>query len=185
VSDQEGREAALIIALRQRCEAQDWKLFQTKATDPEAYLFIQGASADYPRIKELVWHLNASNEDVSVKVGEERFWVEIKRHQGLLHSLDHFVPKLPVKARIRISKAPGHRLAAIAEFFYSAKTWRTVFEPLLTDMNHEYFVALAAGRRGKAWWIHKRYVIAFWQAVGLNAVVQAVASLWTAAKSLP
>lgn len=46
-------------------------------------------------------------------------------------------------------RPPGHRLLKLAEMFYSQKTYKGVFEPLLADWQNEYLEVLAAGRTRK------------------------------------
>ena len=69
-----------------------------------------------------------------------------------------------------IELPPGARLWSIAEFIYSKKTYETVFEPSLRDLQDEYYEALAQGRVWKAKWVRIRHYWAFVSAV--------VAQLW-------
>jgi hypothetical protein len=72
----------------------------------------------------------------------------------------------------KISRPPGARLWAIAEFFCTRKTYRNTFEPLLCDLRIEYHDALIANRKWKARWTRVLYFCAFWKAASLNIVVK-------------
>jgi hypothetical protein len=66
-----------------------------------------------------------------------------------------------VLARLRgldatIHGAPGWRLYRVANWVYSRRTFDEVFVPVLSDMQVEYFDALANGQRGKAAWVRVR-----------------------------
>ena len=71
----------------------------------------------------------------------------------------------------RILSAPGTTLMRIAEFCFSRRTCTGVLEPVVADMQHEYFEALAAGRERKAKMVLARGYAAFVAAVIANTVV--------------
>jgi len=63
-----------------------------------------------------------------------------------------------------IQGAPGYRLRALAEFFFSPKVYQEIFEPTLRDLYDEYCEALNAGRPKKAAWVRVRGYWSFWSA---------------------
>lgn len=71
----------------------------------------------------------------------------------------------------RVLRAPGTTLMRIAEFCFSRRTFTGVLEPVVADMQHEYFEALAAGRERKAKMVLARGYAAFVEAVIVNTVV--------------
>lgn len=54
---------------------------------------------------------------------------------------------------VKILMPPGFRLARLAEFVYSKKTYQEIFEPILSDLRIEYQEALEEKRWHKARWI--------------------------------
>ena len=82
--------------------------------------------------------------------------------------LDVFVRKKAVKL------PPGTQLDRIAEFFSSPKTYQLCLRPTISDMQTEYFAALAAGRVMKARWVRMTGYWAFWKAWGVFLVVKTV-----------
>jgi hypothetical protein len=77
---------------------------------------------------------------------------------------------------------PGSKLLTIAEFFYSKKTYTLHFEPIVADMQREYFEALYEKRVWKARWIHIRGCWGFISAMGLNICVSLLDKAWKAWK---
>lgn len=74
-------------------------------------------------------------------------------------------PWLPhASTRSRVSSPPGSRLRRLAELCFGEKTLSAVFEPCLSDLQLEYFAALAAGDRWKARFVLVRGHWAFWTA---------------------
>lgn len=67
----------------------------------------------------------------------------------------------------RVTRPPGSLLGFLADFFCSPKTMENLVEPILSDMQLEYFGALAAGRNLKAAWIRVRGGWSFFKALGL------------------
>jgi hypothetical protein len=80
--------------------------------------------------------------------------------------------------RTRIRRAPGAYVLNISEFLFSPKTLTMVVNPIIADMQAEYFAALAAGRRYKAIWICARGYWSLVKAVGLFSLVRTVAEVW-------
>ncbi len=81
--------------------------------------------------------------------------------------LRHLVPEA-----FRIDRPPGWRLHALAVLLCKKKTLHQVVEPLLADLQHEYYTALANGRPWNASWGRVRDTIGFFKALGLSALVQ-------------
>ncbi len=80
--------------------------------------------------------------------------------------------------RGRISRPPGSRLNALADFFCSAKTMERVVLPILSDLQTEYFDALAEGKTAKARWICVRGYINFWMALSVYKVAKRLIEIW-------
>ncbi|MGH7869612.1 MAG: hypothetical protein ACREP9_18785, partial [Candidatus Dormibacteraceae bacterium] len=55
-----------------------------------------------------------------------------------------------------IELPPGTHLSSVLQFLLPAKWYRTRIQPLIADMQEEYFLALKAGREGHAWFIALR-----------------------------
>ncbi len=73
--------------------------------------------------------------------------------------------RLKGRATEPIHRAPGFKLRAFAEFFFSPKTYEKVLEPVLRDLQDEHMEALAEGQIGKARWVRIRGTCSFWAAV--------------------
>lgn len=83
--------------------------------------------------------------------------------------------------RVRLSRPVGFRIRSIAEFLFSKKTFKGVFEPILEDLRFEYHEALATERRWRARWLRAIYGWSFVQAVVAQAqvsLVQLVVRIW-------
>ena len=80
-----------------------------------------------------------------------------------------------------IVKPPGFSLARFAEFFLSPKTVERIVNPLLADLQSEYFAALDQRRKIKAIWIRLSYSWAFFKALGFHTLLKAVVEVWRAA----
>jgi hypothetical protein len=78
----------------------------------------------------------------------------------------------------RVRRAPGALVLDISEFLFSPKTLRMVVNPIIADMQVEYFAALAAGQRYKAIWICVRGYWSLVKALGLFSLVRTVAEVW-------
>lgn len=84
----------------------------------------------------------------------------------------------PYIAACDVYKAPGSKLLAFVEFFYSPKTVEHTFKPLVADWHHELFEALKTKRTWKALWISVRYRYAFIKAMGLSKVWSAIETVF-------
>jgi hypothetical protein len=73
-----------------------------------------------------------------------------------------------------IGNAPGAKLLRIADFLCSSKSVKLTFEPLIGDLQSEYFEALTKQRIWKARWVRLRYCFAFLGAMGLNKIFSVV-----------
>lgn len=87
--------------------------------------------------------------------------------------LTAFVAAFPLAAEIAaaciagalyspLSRAPGFGLHRVAEFIVPRRTFKVVLEPVLSDMQVEFFDALAGGRPLKARWVKWRGYGNFW-----------------------
>jgi hypothetical protein len=56
----------------------------------------------------------------------------------------------------RIIAPPGHTLISIARFVLTASSYKKYVQPVIADMHHEYFAALAQGDMWHARWISAR-----------------------------
>jgi hypothetical protein len=82
----------------------------------------------------------------------------------------------------RISLPPGSRLRSIADFFYAPKTMERIVDPILSDLQLEYFNALAENRKAKADWVRVRAAWALFKALGLYAGAKHIAEIWKIAR---
>jgi hypothetical protein len=78
----------------------------------------------------------------------------------------------------RIVRPPGSGLLSFADFFCSPRTLDRVLQPILADMQHDYFQALSENRKGKAEWARFRGSVCFWKALGLYTIVRNVVAIW-------
>ena len=98
-----------------------------------------------------------------------------------IDNISYLVERLSVffsSGRI-IKRAPGYRVLSAAEFLCSPKTMDQVFEPLVSDWQEEYFVALNEKRWFKVRWISIRYMWKALLAFGLSKVFAAVRAFST------
>jgi hypothetical protein len=84
--------------------------------------------------------------------------------------------------RSRVSGAPGSFLCRLADFLCSNKTKREIADPIISDMQFEYYEALFAHRRAKAAWIRVRGCWAFFHALGLHRILKGFAGLFQQAR---
>jgi hypothetical protein len=85
----------------------------------------------------------------------------------------------------RIYRSPGWVLGRFAKTCFSKKTFIQVLEPTLSDMQLEYFEALAAGRRVKAFMVLVRGYWSFWSAAASQlpiSLLRRVYEVWKATK---
>ena len=80
--------------------------------------------------------------------------------------------------RQSLSGPPGASLNALADFFCSPKTMERIVRPIISDMQFEYFKALAEKRKAKAIWIRIRGCWGFWKALGIYTVVKNLVEIW-------
>lgn len=82
----------------------------------------------------------------------------------------------------RVTRPPGTRFLAVADFLYSPKTVELTFKAIVADWQSEYFESLKQGRHLKAKWISVRYMVKFLTAMGLSKVLSFIRSLLTAGR---
>jgi DNA-binding CsgD family transcriptional regulator len=81
----------------------------------------------------------------------------------------------------RIQSPPGSTLRALADFFFSRRTYLTVLQPTLADLQDEYFQALADHRPWKARMARVRGYWSFWSAFFAQlpvSLIRKMAELW-------
>ena len=70
----------------------------------------------------------------------------------------------------------SHKSLKITAFFYSGKTQKEVFVPIVADWDEEYFEALSNKEIWKARWINMRYtyafIIAIWQKSPIGDLIE-------------
>jgi hypothetical protein len=84
--------------------------------------------------------------------------------------------------RTHVSSAPGSFLQFLADFLCSSKTKQDIADPIIADMQFEYYDALFAHRKAKAGWIRVRGCCAFFHALGLHRILKGVAGLFQQAR---
>lgn len=77
-----------------------------------------------------------------------------------------------------VSHPPGSLLGQWAEWFLSPKTVQYVVDPILSDLQTNYFDALAHGQIAKASWVRLRGYWELFKAVGLVGVLRTIVELW-------
>ena len=83
-----------------------------------------------------------------------------------------------IRAKQRVTMPPGWLIGAVANFLCSQKTYDLIAKPAIADMQHEYFEALAEGRKIKAVWVRVRGVLSFWLALGAARIAKAALNVW-------
>jgi hypothetical protein len=75
-----------------------------------------------------------------------------------------------IRSSTRISTPPLHRLKTISRFFYSTKTNERVFEPMQSDLTHEWVESVKCGEMWRARYIRwVRGPLMFWATFVLQA----------------
>lgn len=74
----------------------------------------------------------------------------------------------------KIIRPPGDKFFEVLKFLYTKKVFERVFEPMIADMQEEYFEAMSKKNIWKMRWIHLRGVISLLIAVVYNPVVSLV-----------
>ena len=100
-------------------------------------------------------------------------YVFVRRIHGVRLNLDTENLK-----QIRITKPPGVALTLIADFFWTPQSMERIVRPIISDMQLEYFGALAQGRNTKAAWIRVRGYWTFWKAWCLHSIVRNFVGIW-------
>lgn len=77
-----------------------------------------------------------------------------------------------------IVRPPGSTLSSVAEFFLSPKTMERVVTPIISDLQLEYFEALAARRKIKARWVRLRGYWSLFKALGLYSILKLFLETW-------
>jgi hypothetical protein len=106
----------------------------------------------------------------------------VRCRQAILDSIDrHFFRKQleSGKRKNRIQAPPGLRLQAVAEFFFSPRTYKEILEPTLRDLFVEYCEALLINRPWKVRWVRIRGYWSFWSAVVAQLPISAVKMVYT------
>ena len=85
------------------------------------------------------------------------------------------------KEKKKIFSSPSSKLLVISSFFYSPKNQKEVFEPIVTDLQEEYFEALFKKEIWKARWINLRYTYAFliamWQKSPIGDFIEFISKI--------
>jgi hypothetical protein len=84
----------------------------------------------------------------------------------------------PLTTKRRIAGLPGARLSFLADIFCSPKTMERVVRPIISDIQAEYFQALAENKKIKAFWVRVRGYWTFWKALGLQTIVKNLVAIW-------
>jgi hypothetical protein len=81
---------------------------------------------------------------------------------------------------VRLSYS-GYKYLNITSFFYSPRTQKEIFEPIIADWQEEYFEALSKKETWKSRWINVRYTYAFlgamWQKSPLGNLIEFISKL--------
>jgi hypothetical protein len=112
------------------------------------------------------------------------------RFQGLLINSTTFLAMIIIRSNAnrelnQLMTAPGSKLLAFSDFFFSNKQFVSVYGPIISDMREEYFEALSQNRIWKARWVRVRGTWSFFAAMGLDrafAFVSFFMKAWRSAK---
>ena len=77
-----------------------------------------------------------------------------------------------------VSRPPGSLLGQWAEWFQSPKTVQYIVNPIIADLQANYFEALAQRRVVKANWVRLRGYWDLFKALGLAGVVKMILQVW-------
>jgi hypothetical protein len=66
----------------------------------------------------------------------------------------------------------------MADFFFSRQTMEQIVVPTVSDLQAEYFEALAKGRTRKAAWVRLRGYWSLFKTLGLHAVIKNLFGIW-------
>lgn len=80
-----------------------------------------------------------------------------------------------------LARCPGWRLHRGAKWVFSQRMFTEILEPVLSDIQIDYFAALHANQPYKARWVQVRGYFCFWSHVGLQMpidTVRVIAKLW-------
>jgi hypothetical protein len=94
-------------------------------------------------------------------------------------ALCHMHEATAVMAELVISQPPGAILSNVADFLCSKKSCASVIDPLIADMQHEYFEALSKGRTNKARWIRIRETIRLFYVLGVYRALKTITGLFS------
>jgi hypothetical protein len=82
-----------------------------------------------------------------------------------------------------IVRPPGHRLLSVIEFFCPRTAYQAIVVQSAADMRQEYYEALAAGRKFKAFWVRVRGTYALLKALGLSQFLRIAAEIFYRSRS--
>ncbi len=91
------------------------------------------------------------------------------------------VSTLWLRGDTQLKIAISNKLLLISSFFYSPKNQKEVFEPIVIDLQEEYFEALFKKEIWKARWINLRYTYAFltamWQKSPIGDFIEFISKI--------
>lgn len=104
-------------------------------------------------------------------------WIQRERELlGLLHN------QLSVSTApgtyVSVTTAPGSFISVILKTIYTKKSYERVFQPLISDMQEEYFDALAEKRERHAKWVHVRGYLTLILTVAAHAKTSVGKIVW-------
>lgn len=105
----------------------------------------------------------------------------LKRHPLWGPRMRAHFNRLTIRESSRLSIPPGSTLNGFARWLFSPRTYDHVLQPVLADLQAEYFEALREGRPYKAKWVRARGYCRFWSHVGAQlpvSVLRAAVKLW-------
>jgi hypothetical protein len=81
-----------------------------------------------------------------------------------------------------VSRPPGWLLGRWAAWFLSPKTVQHIVEPILADLQVNYFDALTQKRLVKAGWVRFRGYWELFKALGLTGALRVILYVWKSVK---
>jgi hypothetical protein len=127
--------------------------------------------------KTLLLYEFKSARNIRRHVGLDYVWLDKKAEQPFRQTVTKEEKRMK---KAKISSPPGAFLASVADFFFSTKSRTLALDPILADMQLEYFVALSAGRKWKARTIRVCGCASFWKAAGLWIFLRTLGAIWGA-----
>lgn len=137
----------------------------------------RGVSKALEEHKKFVRKVNESSEVLEQVVWEATEVLEQKLRAAQKQKAgDLWLEDGPSSVSV-IAKPPGSTLSKILKFLYTKKTYDIVFDPIVADLQTEYFECLDNKEYWKARWTRVIYLMYFVKAGGLHSLLSLVKNI--------